>query len=76
MTVLVQIRVISMIRLCQGDSAIGKQWTQCLHLGRSDRLANKGAVKAKSQQFCVKLSFSSVGDVNVLKIANQLLEKN
>ena len=76
MTVLVQIQVISMNRLCQGDSAIAKQWLQCLHLGRSDRMANKGTVKAKSRQLCIKLSFSSVAlcDVNVLKILNQSLE--
>ena len=39
-------------------------------------MANKGTVKAKLQQFCIKLSFSSVAlcDVNVLKILNQLLK--
>ena len=58
------------------DSAIVKQWLQCSRLGRSDRMANKGAVKAKSQQFCIKLSFSSVPlcDVNVLKILNRSLK--
>ena len=38
-------------------------------------MANKGAGRAKSQQFCIKLSFSSVAlcEVNVLKILNRLL---
>ena len=70
MTVLVRIRVISMNRLRQGDSAIAKQWLQCSRLGRSDRLANEGTVKAKLQLSCIKISFSIVElcDVNVLKI--------
>ena len=60
MIVLVQIRVISMNRLRKGDSAMAKQWLQCSLLGRSDQLANEGAVKAKLQLFCVKICFSSV----------------
>ena len=65
-----------MNRLRQGDSPIAKQWLQCSRLGTSDRMANKGAVKAKSQQFCIKHSFSSVAlcDVNVLKIVNRLVK--
>ena len=57
MTVLVRIRVISMNRLRQGDSAIAKQWLQCSRLGRSDRLANERAVKAKLQHFALKFLF-------------------
>ena len=63
MTVLVRIQVISMNRLRKGDSAIAKQWLQCSHLGRSDWIANKGVVKAKSQQFCIKLSFCQCSTV-------------
>ena len=76
MTVLVRLQVISKNRLHQGDSAIAKQWFQCSCLGRSDRMANKGAVKAKSKQFCIKLSFSNVAlcDVNVLKTLSRLLK--
>ena len=45
-------------------------------LGGSYRMTNKGPVKAKSIQFCIKLSFSSVAlcDVKVPKILNRLLE--
>ena len=54
MAVLVQIQVISMNRLRQGNSAIAKQ---CSRLGRSDWLANKGTVKVDSRQFCIETFF-------------------